>query len=686
MRVEITLVGDVTIRCDDRPTGPPLGGANPPVAAALLTLERAQGVSREHLADALWPEGLPATWDSALRTAVSRVRSWVTAALPPGAASPVEARGGRYRLRFPAGADVVVDVELAERSLAEARRALTRGDAAAALWLADDAAHRLRAPLLPDHHGDWVDDQRDRLFAQSVVALETASQAATVTGDTAAALAAADEAVQRAPLRESAHRCRMAAHAAAGNRAEALRAYQRLRRVLADELGVDPAAETEAAYLELLGPAPPTRQAAEPQDRGPAAPPPFVGRESELAVLAAAWDRAAAGARHVVVVTGEAGIGKTRLTTEAARRVSADGGLVLFGRCDQEAIVPYQPVVEALDGYFAATPPDELPTLDDAARAQLAALLPSIGGPRRIGEPGGRARLFDAVTALVASAARERPVLLVLDDLQWADGDTLLLLRHLLRRSPRGAPVLVVAISRDHDVEPGNVLGDVIHALDRDGWVRRLPLRGLDEPDVRALLQQSEDTLTDPPTDEAALVRRLVAETAGNPFLVTEVLRAGATAGEPIPQGVQDLVATRVARLGGAALDLVRAAAVAGVRFDLDLAAAAAGLDHAAALDALDDAIASGLVVEETAERYRFPHDILRRTVVAQLSGARRRALHSRLTDAIEANRPDRTDAYAAVLAHHSSAGASPGGDRRAVGWSRTAAAQAAARNAASEA
>src|SRR5918995_1462852 len=332
VRVEITLVGDVTIRRDDQPAGLPLGGANPPVAAALLTLERAQGVSRERLADALWPGGLPATWDSALRTAISRVRSWVTAALPPGAANPVEARGGRYRLLFPAGAE-------------------------------------------------------------------------------AAALAAADEAVQRAPLRESAHRCRMAAHAAGGNRAEALRAYQRLRRVLADELGVDPAAETEAAYLELLGPAPPTRRAAGPRDRAPAAPPPFVGRESELAVLAAAWDRAAAGARHVVVVTGEAGIGKTRLTTEAARRMSADGGVVLFGRCDQEAIVPYQPVVEALDGYVAATPPDELPTLDDAARAELASVLPSIGGPRRVGEPGGRAALFDAVTALVASAARERPVL-----------------------------------------------------------------------------------------------------------------------------------------------------------------------------------------------------------------------------------------------------------------------------------
>ena len=208
-------------------------------------------------------------------------------------------------------------------------------------------------------------------------------------------------------------------------------------------------------------------------------------------MLGAAWDHAAAGARHVVVVTGEAGIGKTRLATEAARQVSAQGGLVLFGRCDEEAIVPYQPIVEALDGYVAVTPADELPAMDEAALAELAAVLPSLDGPRAPGGgPDGRARLFDAVTTLVASAAADRAVLLVLDDLQWADDDTLLLVRHLLRRAG-DAPVLVVAISRDHDVAPGSVLGDVIHALDRDGWVRRLPLRGLEESDVRVLVRQS---------------------------------------------------------------------------------------------------------------------------------------------------------------------------------------------------
>ncbi|HET6663927.1 MAG TPA: AAA family ATPase, partial [Acidimicrobiales bacterium] len=609
MHLEITLIGDIAVGGEGEEPPRSLAGANARVTLAMLTLERAQGVTSERLAEVLWPDGLPASWRSALRMTMSRVRSFLKAALGPDAADPIVARGGRYGWQLPGGVSLHVDVEDAERDLAAGRQALAAGDPASAQRHASRASDRLRGPFLADRHGGWVDEQRDRLSDLLVAALEVASQAAVAGGDAAAALAAAEEAVERAPLRESAHRARMAAHAAAGNRADALLAYQRLRRVLADQLGIDPDAETEAAYLQLLGPEPPSRPtgggggvgaAGADAERGIAAPTPFVGRDAELAVLGAAWDLAAGGARHVVVVTGEAGIGKTRLATEAARRVSAQGGLVLFGRCDQDAIVPYQPIVEALDGYVAATPAYELAALDEAARAELAAVLPSLDGPRAAGGgPDGRSRLFDAVTTLVASAAADRAVLLVLDDLQWADDDTLLLVRHLLRRAG-DAPVLVVAISRDHDVAPGSVLGDVIHALDRDGWVRRLPLRGLEESDVRVLLRQGVPT----PRDQVALARRLVAETAGNPFLVTEMLRTPLDATDaPIPLSVQELVAGRLARLGGPATELLRTAAVAGTRFELDLVAAAAGLDETATLDGLDAALESGLITEESAER-----------------------------------------------------------------------------------
>src|SRR5690606_1933985 len=289
--------------------------------------------------------------------------------------------------------------------------------------------------------------------------------------------------------------------------------YQRLRRVLADELGVDPSPETEAAYLDLLGPAPP-RPAGGAAPAGPGGPArgpatvPFVGRRAELAVLAEAWAQAAGGARHLVVVTGEAGIGKSRLATEAARRVHEDGGPVLFGRRDEDAIVPYQTFAEPLHALAAAPP---------------------------------------------------------LDDLQWADDDSLLLVRHLLRRAG-DAPVLVVAISRDHDVAPDHALAGVVQSLDRDGWVRRLPLRGLAEDEVRELLRHVLGE-----GDHRDTARRLVRETAGNPYMVTELARAGADGA--IPPGLHELVGLRLAALDEPAAELLRAGAVAGAAFDLDIAA-----------------------------------------------------------------------------------------------------------------
>ena len=698
MRLQITLAGDVSVgRADDdqHPDRHTVTGPARIVLAALV-LERESPLARDRLAGIVWPEEMPRTWASALRTYVSRARQALTGVL--GVAGEVITAGDAgYQLALPADVELVVDIERAAVLLGRARAALAV-DPALALEHAGAAAAAVRSPFLAGHPGRWADDVRARLDDLVVGALLVAGEAAAAIGDGPRAVAAAEEAAQRAPLHEAAHRALMAAHEAAGNRAEALRAYQRARRLLADELGVDPSADTEAAYLALLGPAPPPRPATS-TDRADGTWPaagrrqgvPFVGREAELAVLGAAWDEASRGARHVVVVTGEAGIGKSRLAAEAARRVAAAGGQVLFGRCDQEAIVPYQPIVEALDAVVATTPAEDMPRLGPEALAELAAILPSLDGRTRPPAPD-RARLFAAVTDLVAALAADRPLLLVLDDLQWADDDTLLLVRHLLRRAG-SAPVLVVAISRDHDLDPGSALADVVHALDRDGWVRRVPLRGLDESDVRRLLGHLLGA-----GDHRAVARRVLVETAGNPFLVTEVGMARGTVGPggdftaddstdgDIPQGVHDLVTSRLGRLDGTVVDLLRAGAVAGVGFDLDVAGAVAGLDEDLMLDAVDAALRTGLVVEETADRYRFAHDIVRRTLVAQLSAARLRALHRRTADAVERLRGRDLDAEAAVLAHHAAAGADPGGDLRAVLWARRASAQASGRRAPAEA
>ena len=685
MLVEITLTGDVSVGRADAGDRQVVAGPARVVLAALV-IERATGLTRDALAGVVWPEAMPTTWASALRTHVSKARHGLTRAAGLSG-EVIAATADGYELELPSGVELVVDVEQAADLLTRARRVLP-GDAATAGQLARAAAEAVRAPFLRGHPGRWADDVRQRLDDLAIGALTLASEAAATLGDHTAAVGAADEAVQRAPLREDAHRALISALAKAGNRAEALRAYQRLRRRLADELGIDPSPETDAVYLTLLG----SDHAARATRAGaPGAHPvsPFVGRQVELSELTDAWEQAAEGGRHLVVISGEAGIGKSRLATEAARHVATAGGLVLLGGCDEEGIVPYQPVVEALDGLVAATPEGELPALGPAAVSELARLLPSFPAPagdRAASDPPAppdRARLFGAVTELVAAVARRRPVLLVLDDLQWADDDTLLLVRHLLRRAG-GAAVLVVAVTRDHDLGTDHALADVIHALDRDGWVRRLPLGGLGERDIRDLLAHLRGA-----GDHGEDARRLLAETAGNAFFVTELARASGgrpPAGAEIPRSVQALVAARLARLAPEAVDLLRAGAVGGAQFHLEVAGAAAGLEEAAVLDAADAAVASGLVVEESSDRYRFPHDVVRRTIDTQLTGARRRILHRRTADALERLQAGALDAPVAALARHAAAGADPGGDLRAVTWSRRAAVEAARRGGLSEA
>ena len=701
--LEITLAGDVTICRTGRPgDGSGSGGTSPDaatgadkprrlrsaqarVAFALLTLERQRGVTRDALAEAVWPEGLPATWESALRTVVSRVRAFVAPETSPDdAGGPLVAHGGRYLLHLPD--DVVVDLEHAEACLAAAQEAVAAGDDERGRELAQTAVDRLRAPFLSDHDGDWVTGRREHLAEQLLTGLELLSHAASAQGDHATALAAANDAVGRAPLRESAHRCRMAAHAAAGNRAEALKAYQQLRSMLAEEMGVDPAQETETAYLSLLGALPPAPlrvpSAATASGAGPAvaipsgATAPFVGREDELAELTAAWRAARAGTSRLVLVSGDAGSGKTRLATEAARLISADGALVLIGRCDPSRGTPYQPLVELLDGFLFSLPRDWTQAWRPMVRAALATVFPSVTGPDDAppGVAHDRALLFDAVTEILVDAADDRPILVVLDNAPGADDDSLALLRHLLRHIGE-APLLVVALARTR-LPPNHPFSDTVRALDHDGLVQRLPLGGLTGGDVRTLLEQLR------PGDSAEartrLARSLVADTSGNPQLVVELLRDldDGPSRHDVPSGVQDLVERKLDELGDAAHDLLRAAAVAGQEFDLDVVEHAVGLDHLAVLDALDEALDTGLIAE-VGSGYRFTQEVTRRTLYERLSEPRRRHLHQCLADAIETLRAGGLSAHAATLAQHRTAAADVGGDRRAVRWARAAALQA---------
>ncbi|HKY66807.1 MAG TPA: AAA family ATPase, partial [Acidimicrobiales bacterium] len=316
---------------------------------------------------------------------------------------------------------------------------------------------------------------------------------------------------------------------------------------------------------------------------------PVIGRTGPIARLEGAWAAAVDGSSRLVVLSGDPGIGKTTLAAEQALRVHAAGGIVLYGRWDEDALAPYQAVREALGSYAAACPRSVLRRDVVAHADDLARLLPDlgarVGGVRAplVDDPDAeRLRLFDAVRHWLGAISARRPVLLVLDDLQWADHSSLRLLRYLIDEPPAG-PVLVVVTLRDGEVEgmgPLHTLG----SFEGAPGVDRIELAGLDAESVVELIAQEFGRTGAVGDDSAA--RWLTEQTAGNPLLVHEILRgldpdepaaALAQARERLPERVHDVVRWRLARLSPEANETLAAASIVGERFSLAVLASAIG-------------------------------------------------------------------------------------------------------------
>nr|WP_239647130.1 bacterial transcriptional activator domain-containing protein [Nocardiopsis salina] len=245
----IRLSGIVTVELQSkRPWR--LTSSQAQAAFARLVLDRGRGTSRGQLAETIWPETLPKTWASALRSVVSRVRSFVDDLAPNTGDVALTSQGGCYLLTLPPCA--TVDLEHAEDSLVQACAELSGGGHEVAYRIARDTAASLRGSFLSEHGGEWVASVRERVDGLRLAALEIASLTSSSLRNAPRALEHANEAIRHSPFRESAHQCRIMAHAAAGNRAEALGAYHELRQLLAEELGIDPAPEIQAMYLDLL--------------------------------------------------------------------------------------------------------------------------------------------------------------------------------------------------------------------------------------------------------------------------------------------------------------------------------------------------------------------------------------------------------------------------------------------------
>jgi class 3 adenylate cyclase len=397
----------------------------------------------------------------------------------------------------------------------------------------------------------------------------------------------------------------------------------------------------------------------------------FVGRDGELDRLGQLWKEAAAGERRVAFLAGEPGVGKTRLAAELARQAHDDGATVLAGRCDEDLGVPYQPFVEALR-HFA----DHAPGLEqrlgryggELARLvpELTDRVPGLQAPLRSDPEMERYRLFDAVAAWLTATANEEPVLLVLDDLQWAAKPTLMLLRHVVAAA--GGRILVLGTYRDTELTHDHPLLQVVPDLRRLGGVDRMSLAGLDDVGVAALVEQAAGGVLD--ETGVALARAVHEETEGNPFFVREVLRHLAETGAVerheggwatrlpvdelgIPEGVRDVVGRRLARLSGDTNHALRVAAVVGPEFELGVVQAAGDLREDALLAAIEEAADARVVIEVSATRFRFAHALIRATLYEALSTTRQVVLHRKTAEAIETIHAHALDDFVPSLAHH---------------------------------
>jgi DNA-binding CsgD family transcriptional regulator/type II secretory pathway predicted ATPase ExeA len=423
---------------------------------------------------------------------------------------------------------------------------------------------------------------------------------------------------------------------------------------------------------------------------------PFVGRSAELKSLRALMPRAEGEGRRVVLLGGEPGSGKSRLVRELATEAASDGVLVLYGACDAVVRTPYGPFVEALDQLARAIDPAELRVALGTTGGELTRLLPDL--PARIGDLSPpvkadpdteRHRLHTTVADLLTGISHRRPVLLVLEDVHWADAPTLLLLR-FLARAAGNARLLLLATFREAEADVSQTLAEALADLRRTDAVVRMRLAGLSDEEVTEFVQRAAggEAGAGPPE----LAKAIGDLTGGNAFLVCELWRAlvetdvveivdgtvrltGSPTDLGTPESVREVVSQRLARLAPGTTDLLELAAIAGGEFAFDALRQAAGVPDSELLTRVDEALRSGMIEElpSTTLAYRFTHELVRRALYDRLTGARRAELHLRVGEALE-SAEGRTGRALADLAHHFAAAAPLGGAARGVEYNLLAA------------
>lgn len=646
--LDVVLLGDWRVRSNGRLLSE-LRSPRTQSLIAYLALHRGTPQARQRIANLFWPDSTEAQARTNLRRELHHVRS--------GLPEPDAVLGAdQLSVWWRDDARARVDVTVFETAAHEADAAEKLGDIAAFVRHATAAVGAYGGDLLPGSYDDWVLAERERLHRRCVSLLDRLASADADT-DRDLAIAYARRRVELEPLEEVGHRNLIDLLVQSGDRGAALQAYHRCVTVLERELDVQPSPATSELYTRLFssGIEAHADAAAPPMRRRSS----LVGREAELRTLWSAWAEIAAGGTdstaRLVLISGEAGIGKSRLADELLAEVRRGGGAVARARCFAgEHSLPLAPVSEWLRSAACRPAIERLPA---AWRAEVVRLVPEIAvddqiDPTAPAQPANswqRHRFFEGL--LQAVLAVDHPLALLVDDLQWCDLDTLTWLE-LCFHTDAETPLMVVATSRSEEVEDNAELVATLSRLRAAGRVTDVELGPLATDQTAALAAQLlghglDDAFTD----------RLQALTGGFPLFIIEAVHSlaqqGASAELDAVESprVYAVLERRLGQLSGAATELAGLAAAVGRDFSLDLLTGASDLDADRVVDALDELWRRRIVREHSEMTYDFSHDLLRTVAYDALSPPLCRRMHRRIAQTLEGQHPAAPDAISSQVA-----------------------------------
>ena len=650
--ISVRVLGPLEVAVEGVPAD--LGGPRQRCVLARLIAEHGQVVSADRLIEDLYADEAPPRALAAVQTFVSHLRR----ALEPGRAAWAPAG---VLVTSPPGYALRLDRDMVDAWSFEEQvhQAAGLDDPAARHSALSAALAYWRGVAFGEFGGlPWADLEASRLDELRLAAMEMYADAALRLGRAAQAVASLSRLTAEHPLREEAWRLFALALYQSGRQGDALAALRRARAQLAAELGVDPGPALRALEDGILAQAPDLSAppAAQPRasaqvvhspvsDPAPSADGPYFGRDAELGQVTRSALEAAAGRTRIVLVTGDAGAGKTALASQVSQRLAGQGWLTAIGRCPEHEGAPAGwPWTEALRKLAVTAAP--------AQPRPLSALL--TGAPAQQDDPAAaRFRLHRAVGGYLEQVSRTAPLLVVLDDLHRADGETLAILADVTADLV-AARILVLATYRP--AEPSEQLSGCLATL-----AAREPTRiGLGGLDAAAAGELIRATCARPVDGETA--RSIAERTGGNPFFIKETVRlldseGTLAAATEVPAGVREVLQRRIARLPATAQTILRQASVIGTEIDVSVLGDVADVEEPVLLDAIEAGLFTGLVTEPAAGRIRFAHALVRDTLYHSLSRLRRSRLHARAAEAIERRSPGEV---AALAYHFAEAGTDP--------------------------